>query len=278
MSQKTNTQSPLESLVEKLEEDPSLKQSGQPAEKTVRKVGVRRQKARDELVGKVYHRLTFIEYVRSDRYGENWKLKCSCGNIIERVAGYVRASRIKSCGCWKIEESSQRMSTHKLSEVPEYQIYHGMKQRCCNPDNTVYRNYGGRGITVCERWINSFESFYSDMGPRPSRKHSIDRIDNNGSYCPENCRWTTVDVQLFNRRTTLFLTYKGVTKPIREWCYQLNMRLETLKSRLRRGWDAEKIINQPIDIKSRKKSSLASSTIPATECLYPALPLVSHVL
>lgn len=226
--------------------------------------GVRKRKPnRPVKEGDRLYRLVAIRFIEKRKFGNLWEFKCDCGKITQKIDCNASRGQVKSCGCQRTDSNKERMTTHGLCKTPEYQIYHGMKQRCCNPDERAFPNYGGRGIKVCDRWLEGFENFIADMGPRPSKKHSIDRIDNNGNYEPGNCRWTTIDVQLFNRRTTSFVTYEGVTKPIREWCAELNMKLVTFKGRIRRGWTVEKLINQPVDVKSRKKSNPSSNTIPA---------------
>jgi hypothetical protein len=113
----------------------------------------------------------------------------------------------KSCGCWNREKAAERTKirnrTHGLSDTPEYMVYHGMKTRCYDERDQRYIQYGARGIAMCDRWRESFEAFYADMGPRPSAKHSIDRIDNDGPYAPENCRWATMKEQMHNQQKTL---------------------------------------------------------------------------
>ena len=107
-----------------------------------------------------------------------------------------------------------------------------MKTRCTNPKTWNYSNYGGRGIKVCEEWNKSFDRFLACMGPKPSSRHSIDRIDNNGNYCPENCRWATAKEQGRNRRINTAVTYKGETRTVAEWSERLGMNVVTLRSRL----------------------------------------------
>jgi hypothetical protein len=121
-----------------------------------------------------------------------------------------------------------------------------MTSRCENINSKAFCNYGARGISVCARWKNSFSDFFSDMGPRPSSKHSIDRIDNNGNYCPENCRWATTKEQGNNKRDNIRLTFRGVSKTLMEWSRETGIIWATLHGRHRRGWPTERILTQPV--------------------------------
>lgn len=121
-------------------------------------------------------------------------------------------------------------------KTPEHKVWLAMKQRCRNPNNKRYRLYGGRGIKVCERWESSFENFLADLGFRPSPKHSLERTDRNGNYCPENCIWATIDKQNRNTSRNRFIEYDGKNLTLSEWDRELGFKPGTVSSRLLRGW------------------------------------------
>ncbi len=146
--------------------------------------------------------------------------------------------------------SEKRQSSMCKMYSAEYNARIAMISRCYNPNNLEFRNYGGRGIHVCRRWrhtANGLRNFLSDMGPRPSDKHSIDRIDNDGNYTPANCRWATCAQQATNKRTNNRITYKGETKCVSEWARIFHMTYKLLWTRLSRGWPIEKALTQKPD-------------------------------
>lgn len=132
-----------------------------------------------------------------------------------------------------------------------YEVWHGMKARCTNPNNKDYRKYGGNGITICDRWAKSSKDFFKDMGPRPSLQHTIDRIDNNGNYEPGNCRWATKREQALNRSTKRLVTHNGITKNLIEHCRDNNLSFRLVATRLSDGWSIEKSLTKPVRSKVR---------------------------
>lgn len=156
-----------------------------------------------------------------------WHCECKCGTA--KPVSYANLVSGRTAGC------SLHLSTHGKTNSPEYKSWDGMKQRCWNTNDGKYPDYGGRGITICERW-HSFDAFFADMGPKPSGKHSIDRIDNDGPYSPDNCRWADQNTQSRNRRSSVRLTHDGLTLTIAEWAERAGVGYSTVRERLVRGW------------------------------------------
>lgn len=197
--------------------------------------------------GETVHRLTVLYRVADKEPGRpQWFCKCLCGEFCT-LSSHALAGGTQSCGCVQREYAQNRSRTHGRSHTAEYATWAGMKRRCYCETSEDFHHYGGRGITVCDRWFDSFQNFYEDIGPKPTPKHSIDRIDNNGNYEPSNCRWATQRDQVLNRRPrplkdSDYLEYQGTRLPISEWAAKLRLRLETIKCRIRAGWTTEQII------------------------------------
>lgn len=180
--------------------------------------------------GEKHNRLTIMEEVgffkgTTTRYV---KCLCECGNIVVRVKSQVLSGHTQSCGCYHHDI----ITTHNKMGTPEYLAWKNIKSRCYNKNQTNYHLYGGRGIVVCDDWISNFLAFYKDMGERPSPLHSIDRIDNNGNYCKENCRWATILVQANNRRGNRRFDYKGEILTISELARKYGISDANLRRRI----------------------------------------------
>lgn len=195
-----------------------------------------------DLSGMKFGRLTALREEGRNKHGwVLWRFSCDCGNETVAVGFQVRRGTTTSCGC----RQREARTTHGKHDTDAFKIYQYMKQRCTNPKHSAYARYGGRGITVCDRWLESFENFYADMGDRPSKQHTLDRIDNDGPYSPENCRWATWGVQYRNRRQTVSITYDGETKCRKDWCREYGVDETTFAHRLSRGWDVGTALKAP---------------------------------
>lgn len=172
--------------------------------------------------------------------------RCDCGVELEVRFNNLQRGKTRSCGCYVPPVTQFAANYHGMQGTPEHGIWRGMKKRCYSPSEKGYRNYGGRGIKVCDRWRSSFKAFYEDMGPRPSKDHSIDRIDGNGDYEPGNCRWSTRKEQNRNRRDNRIGTFQGKTMCLKDWADQYHMRKGTLYDRLDRGMSLEEALTTPV--------------------------------
>lgn len=193
-----------------------------------------------DLIGQTFGRLLVIRFDGFRRDKGTWKCLCSCGALCSVQTDSLRGGFTKSCGCLRAEITGALKRSHQKSARPEFGIWTQMKMRCVNPKNKRYANYGGRGITVCKRWHN-FEHFYADMGPRPSPKHSIERVNNDGNYEPSNCVWLLMNLQTANRQNTVKVTYKNQTHHLSEWARILGTTDKTIKCR----WLAGKPLENP---------------------------------
>lgn len=197
--------------------------------------------------GAIFGRLTAIKYIGLDKNNHPiWKFQCSCGVEKSILLYNVIRGLTNSCGCFRRENTTRLKTIHGKRYTPEHGIWCGIKRRCLNERDVQFANYGGRGISMYPDWIVSFESFFQYVGPRPSKNHSIDRIDNNGNYEPGNVRWATPIEQANNTRFNRLITVKGITKTIAQWESEMGCRKEMIRQRINRlGWNPEVAIFTP---------------------------------
>jgi len=189
-------------------------------------------------------RLVEEEFAYTKNGKSYWWCRCKCGNRKLLRIDKVRSGHTKSCGCLKAElnKINLNQTTHGLRKRPEYNIWNTMLSRCNNQKAEKYPDYGGRGIKVCEEWY-TFENFIKDMGFRPTAQHSIERKDNFGNYCKDNCIWATREEQQNNKRNNLKLTIGGITKSAKEWAKETGLSYKLIWQRKKRGWNDEKCLN-----------------------------------
>ena len=206
----------------------------------------------NDLVGHRFGRLVVID--RAENYispagkkRSRWRCQCDCGKITIVSGTDLKKEHVQSCGCLNEELKAQRKTTHGGSHTRLYRIWRGMLGRCNNSKSTSYKNYGGRGITVCEAWSNDFTAFQNWAFSNGYQDDlSIDRIDVNGNYSPENCRWATATEQARNNRRNRHITINGETKVYAEWCEQKGIRMSVVEKRLKKGWSIEEALNTPV--------------------------------
>ena len=180
-----------------------------------------------------------------------WICKCECGQTkLARSTDLVRGF-VRSCGCLHL----QAITVHSMSRSPEYRVWNAVLQRCGNPNNVEYPRYGGSGIRVCEAWQNSFEAFYQEMGPRPSSRHQIDRIDGSRGYEPGNCRWATPRENTNNRSNTRTILFDGENVPLSELAQRFGVPYAVFYTRIvKHGWSLERSLSEPCRVKPRRKA------------------------
>jgi hypothetical protein len=203
-----------------------------------------------ELAGQKFGRLTV--FCKNPERGVHrhvqWDCICECGNRRTLNACSLVSGHTTSCGCYQ----SERVTTHGMKGTPEYNSWFSMKDRCYRKDNPRYHDYGGRGITVCDRWLESFENFYEDMGDKPGPGYSIERKDNNLGYFKDNCKWATKIEQANNRRDNVLFEYKGNKHTSAELsrlpeAIKNGLSAETIRTRIERyGFSVEKAISRPV--------------------------------
>jgi len=208
-----------------------------------------------EIVGQKFGRLTVLEFwdirIRTgDKKESRWLCKCECGNEAIVVGSSLRSGGTSSCGCLKKEIIKKTFTTHGMSADPLYYVWKNMLERCSNEDLKFFKHYGGRGISVCAEWkdMNKFIDWANRNGYKKGLE--IDRIDNDGNYIPNNCRFTTRKEQLLNTRRNIKVMINGVTKSVSEWAEEYDIKVNTLQYRYHRGDRGERLV-RPIETQFR---------------------------
>ncbi len=186
------------------------------------------------MIGMKFNRLTVLYEVENKNKNQNHKkymCSCDCGKQIVTDKYKLIDGHTKSCGCLKLEMLAERKTTHGQSKTASYKSWSEMRNRCNNPKNHAYKDYGQRGIKICDRW-DSFENFISDLGERPNKQYSLDRIDVNQGYSPENCRWATWSQQQNNRRTTKYIEYKSEKMSVKQFSNLIGVPYSTVHRHL----------------------------------------------
>lgn len=201
--------------------------------------------------------------VAKHRNGKNnngrvlWRCLCDCGNIADVHVSNLRTGETKSCGCLshlgnRLTHGHRKGKKNSLT----YSSWCSMKKRCYDKTGEHYEYYGGRGIVVCDRWVNSFENFLEDMGERP-KGLTLERNNNDGNYEPTNCKWATKEEQARNKRNNKFYTFQGVTATLSEWARRLGVGRSTLHHRkVTYGWSIEKTLTTPLQIHNKVKKEV----------------------
>lgn len=192
-----------------------------------------------DLTGERFGRLLVLRKGENVNRRSGWLCRCDCGTTKTIAAADLRHNNVQSCGCLRKENSSALgkalKTANPLRNDPLYHRWGCMVQRCENPNNPSYHNYGGRGIKVCDEWRASFSAFMADMGHPPSPKHTLDRIDNDGDYAPDNCRWALRAEQLRNNRRNITFTLDGCTMTAKDWALNTGVNYQRLMRAYRNG-------------------------------------------
>ncbi|KFD40432.1 hypothetical protein DK28_0206485 [Peptococcaceae bacterium SCADC1_2_3] len=206
--------------------------------------------------GKRYGKLTAVCPVGGKNRQIVWQCLCDCGKIVNIISVCLTNGHTKSCGCLRKEiKTTHGLSGGRGKPTRLYKTWTAMRYRCNKPKNAYYSNYGGRGIKVCEEWNNDYKNFH-DWATANGYKEglSIDRINNDGNYEPDNCRWATPAEQALNKRTNRLLTFNGETKTTIEWAEKIKINENTLRKRLFKGWPVERVLTEPVNELQRRRN------------------------
>ena len=203
-----------------------------------------------DLIDLRFGRLIVVKIADQDMCGNyKWRCQCDCGRIVVVVGYSLRRGMTKSCGCLNIDRLTKHGHNSTTKKTTTYRSWQNMRTRCLNPNSPAYKDYGGRGITIGQRW-EKFENFLEDMGEAPTGLQ-LDRINNNKGYYKENCRWATSKQNNRNRRSNHLITHNGQTQCLTAWAEEFNINRSTLWDRLRQGWSTEKALTIPVGKKGK---------------------------
>lgn len=215
---------------------------------SVRSCGCLLKKYSDiDFVGQKFGRLTVLSEGRDGKNEQIFNCICDCGNYISSIKHNVIKGNTLSCGCLHKDKCRELLTTHNKSNTNLYRRYLKIKDRCYNNKCKAYKNYGGRGIKMCEEWSNNFLSFYDwAINNGYEQNLTIERIDVNGDYCPENCKWITLAEQCKNKRSNIVITFNNKTQILADWARELNLNPETIRNRMKKyGNDNLELILKP---------------------------------
>lgn len=209
-------------------------------------------------IGERFGRYTVERPTIPDRISR-FIVRCDCGAERDVSAGDLRNGSSRSCGCLKRDATAARSTTHGHAGAGgslSYESWTSAKSRCSNPNVRAYPHYGGRGIQMCDRWKNSFHAFLQDMGERPSKDMTLERINNDGNYEPGNCVWASVQQQRRNTRCTRMIEFQGEVKCLSDWAAAYGLSILTLHSRLGKlGWGIERALTTPPQVGGRQSAT-----------------------
>ena len=214
-----------------------------------------------DLTGLKFGRVLIVSYCGRRHHSSVWVGRCDCGAEREFASTALLNGTTKSCGCLRRERAGGLSYKHgqcggenRKRRPPEYKAWEQMRDRCVNEQHVQWKWYGGKGVVVCDEWVNNFEAFIRDVGPRPTAKHTLDRINSNGNYEPSNVRWATWTQQARNRSNNHMVEYQGRLMPLIEAAEAAGIPYVTVKSRVGSGWSAIDAVTRPVN---QKKSDAA---------------------
>lgn len=207
-----------------------------------------------DLTKQKFYRLTVVSRTKNNKSGRTqWKCQCSCGNIKTVASGDLISGNTKSCGCLNIELLVGRRLIHGMRKTPEYTAWCNMKNRCYDPTNKYFNDYGGRGIKIFHEWQNDFMAFFDHIGPKPTPKHTLERVDNSKGYFPGNIIWDSRQAQANNTRHNHHITIKGTTKNVTQWAKTIGVKPSLIYNRLWLGWNSQRAVLQPVRFRKPNK-------------------------